>query len=67
MPKRAAEAFDRLNTAKLTLLDPEERETYVSLHPPRAAVAREWARAMDGGGKAKWERANTAQFHRSRG
>ena len=44
--KRAPEAFDRLNSAKMTLMDVEERMAYASLHPPRAAVAREWAKSM---------------------
>ena len=49
--KRANEAFDRLHTAKETLLDADARAAYASEHPPRAAVAREWARAMDAGAR----------------
>ena len=49
------QAFDRLNSAKLTLSDAAERAAYASAHPPRAAAAREWARTMDAAtGKAVW-------------
>lgn len=69
--KRANEAFDRLHTAKEVLMDADAREEYVCLHPPRAAVAREWAQAMDEGGRSTWERASAAngdtQHYRSRG
>ena len=53
--KGANQAFDRLNSAKLTLSDASERAAYASAHPPRAAAAREWARTMDAAtGKAVW-------------
>ena len=52
--RKANAAFDRLNTAKQTLSDPAAREAYASANPPRAAVAREWARSMDAGGRAVW-------------
>ena len=57
--RRANEAFDVLHTAKQTLLDPEERAAYCSLHPPRAAVAREWAKSMDANGNATWQRGSS--------
>jgi hypothetical protein len=66
--KRANEAFDALNTAKLTLMDPEAREAYAKQHPPRAAVAREWAKQMDATGRASWNStAPAAPYHRGRG
>ena len=57
--KGANDAFDRLHTAKVTLSDEEERKEYASRHPPRAAVAREWAKAFAAG--------QQKPFHRSRG
>ena len=68
--KGANEAFDKLNNARETLMDEEARADYVSRHPPRAAAAREWAKAVDRG-VARWEstKASAADtgFHRSRG
>ena len=65
--KGANDAFDRLNNARETLMDEEARKEYASSHPPRAAVAREWAKAVDAAGRAAhWERSGGG-FHRSRG
>ena len=46
---QAANAFDRLRSAQMTLSDAQARQEYANKHPPRGRGTRDWAQAMERG------------------